>query len=177
MKTIGLAAVLLAATCCASVPEQPSRSQPAAGPLTHFEKVTLERTRCFGTCPVYRVVILGDGRVKYDGYQYVKVASATTTLSSEQIEALLAAINKVAYFSLRDSYRRGGEGCPTWVTDHPSALTSVTSGGVTKKIDHNLGCRELPGPDKPRDAPYPPELTTFENAIDEIVDTSRWVKR
>ena len=177
MNTMGLAAVLLAATCCAALPEQPSRSQPAAGPLTHFEKVTLERTRCYGTCPVYRVVILGDGRVEYDGYQFVKVGSAAATLSQQQIQALLAAINKARYFSLRNSYRRGGVGCPTWVTDHPSALTSVTSGGVTKKIDHDLGCREPAGPDRGLGAPYPPDLTAFEKAIDEIVNTARWLKR
>ena len=176
MKTPRLAAVLLAATCCAALPEQPSRSQPA-GPLTHFEKVTLERTACEGTCPVYRVVILGDGGVEYDGYRFVKVGSATTTLSPEQIEALLAAINNARYFSLRGSYRRGRDGCPTWVTDSPSALTSVTSGGVTRKIDHDLGCREPSASDRRLGAPYPPELTAFENAIDEIVNTARWVKR
>jgi protein-disulfide isomerase-like protein with CxxC motif len=169
--------MLLAATGCAALSEQPSRSQPAAGPLTHFEKVTLERTPCFGTCPVYRVVILGDGRVEYDGYQFVKVASAAAALSQDQIQSLLTAINKARYFSLRDSYRRGGDGCPSWVTDHPSALTSVTSGGVTKKIDHDLGCWELPAPDGRLGAPYPPELTAFETAIDEIVNTARWVKR
>jgi hypothetical protein len=177
MKTTGLAAVLLAGTCCSALPEQLSRSQPAAGPLTHFEKVTLERTACEGTCPVYRVVILEDGSVEYDGYRFVKVGSATTTLSQEQIQALLAAINKARYFSLRDSYRRGRDGCPTWVTDHPSALTSVTSGGVTKKIDHDLGCWELPAPDRRLGASYPSELTAFETAIDDIVNTARWVKR
>ena len=121
-------------------------------------------------------MILGDGKVKYDGYQFVKVGSASTTLSQEQIEALLAAINKARYFSLRNSYRRGGDDCPSWVTDHPSALTSVTSGGVTKKIDHDLGCREAAGPDRRLGATYPPDLTAFERAIDEIVNTARWLK-
>ena len=29
--------------------------------------ITLERTACFGTCPIYTITIYGDGRVVYDG--------------------------------------------------------------------------------------------------------------
>ena len=35
--------------------------------------MTLERTACFGTCPIYRVVVFKDGRIEYPGEQYVKV--------------------------------------------------------------------------------------------------------
>jgi hypothetical protein len=185
MKTTKIAAGLLAVTFCAAAQGPLSEGYAAdvtgqadaAGALTRFETVTLERTACEGTCPMYRVVIHGDGRVEYDGYRFVKVRSATTTLSQEHIQALLTAINRARYFSLRNSYRSREDGCPTYAIDLPSALTSVTSSGVTRKIRHDLGCRELPAPDGRLGAPYPRELTAFETAIDEIVNTARWAKR
>ena len=34
--------------------------------------ITLERTACFGVCPVYKLTIYGDGRVLYDGIRFVR---------------------------------------------------------------------------------------------------------
>lgn len=150
-------------------------SGQAPGPITQFEELSLERTQCFGACPVYRVIIRGDGTVDYEGYKFVTVRSARATLSREQLSALVAAINDARYFSLRSSYRNARDGCPTYVTDHPSAITSVTSQGKTKKVHHNLGCRERRSMDGPGRA-YPSELTALEERIDEIVNTARWVK-
>jgi len=174
MTIMRIAAVLAAGTVCAA-----QAGPDAAGALTHFEKLTLERTACEGTCPVYLVVIHGDGKVDFKGYNSVNVRSATATLSPGQMQALVAAINKARYFSLRDLYRTHSDGCPVWWTDNPSVFTSVTSRGVTKKIHHDLGCRERDERDVNRrpGRPYPPELTAFETAIDEIVNTARWLKR
>ena len=34
--------------------------------------ITLERTPCFGTCPVYTLAVQGDGTVVYEGKDFVK---------------------------------------------------------------------------------------------------------
>jgi len=36
-------------------------------PLPIFKIITLERTPCYGYCPVYKVTILSDGTVRYFG--------------------------------------------------------------------------------------------------------------
>src|SRR4051812_16205110 len=36
-----------------------------------FSTVTFERTPCFGTCPVYRVNVNGNGEVKFEGIRNV----------------------------------------------------------------------------------------------------------
>lgn len=37
-----------------------------------FKTIQLERTMCFGECPVYKVEILSDGTVNYNGEMFVE---------------------------------------------------------------------------------------------------------
>jgi hypothetical protein len=167
-----MAALLVVAIAgCAGVRRQ--QSEIPRGPVIRFEKLTLERSEC-GLCSVYTVTVYGDGRVEYRGFRFVEKRSARATLSAEQVEVLVAAVNDARYFSLRDSYRTERDGCPTFVTDHSSAFTSVTVGGSTKRIHHDLGCRERVGADG-LGRSYPPGLTELEEKIDRVVNTARWV--
>ena len=40
--------------------------------------ITLERTTCFGVCPVYTLTIYGDGRVVYEGTRFVRTEGERT---------------------------------------------------------------------------------------------------
>jgi len=59
----------------------PYASSELVSPLTEISMptdlteliITLERTRCLGTCPVYKLTISGDGTVVYEGKDFVKV--------------------------------------------------------------------------------------------------------
>lgn len=122
--------------------------------------ITLERTACFGTCPVYSLTIRGDGTVVYEGKDFVKVkGKAETTISQEQVEQLVSEFEKVDYFSLNDSYTE------RTITDAPTVTTSITIDGKTKTIEHYRG-----------DENAPEALTQLENKIDEIVDSEQWIK-
>jgi hypothetical protein len=155
-------------------PGAATSARPAA--IARFEEVTLERTSCRGRCPSYTVRIHGDGTVDYQGGADVKTTGAAQGhLSTAEVKALVDAINNAGYFGLQDSYEKGEGGCPTYWTDLPSAITSVRAGGRTKSITHNLGCREQDvgasfGP------VFPARLEQFENRIDEIAGTTRWVR-
>jgi len=123
--------------------------------------ITLERTPCFGFCPVYMLTIYGSGEVIYEGKRFVGIEGIrTTTISAEKIEQLVSEFQNIAYFSLNDSYEE------TNATDMPSAITSITINGETKIIRHYHG-----------DSSAPKELTELENKIDEIVYSDQWVKR
>ena len=41
--------------------------------------ITLERTACFGTCPIYTITILENGDVLYDGKDFVAVKGGQKT--------------------------------------------------------------------------------------------------
>ncbi len=132
-------------------------TSPAAGENIAIE---LERTACFGSCPVYSLKIKGDGTVIYSGVQFVKIKGIQeTTISMDAVNQLLLEFEKANYFSLNDSYTKFGK------SDMPSANTSITIGDQTKAVKHYHG-----------DSTAPQKLTELENKIDETVNSAQWIK-
>ena len=124
--------------------------------------ITLERTACFGACPVYKLTIYGDGRVVYEGQQFVAVTGQqTATLTAEQVQELVNEIEKANYFALKDDYT-------ALVTDMPSVITSVTLNGKAKTINHYGYC----GADFDE---APKELCDLELQIDAVTNSAQWV--
>lgn len=157
------ATVVVATACHREVPPLP------------FEELTLERTVCYGSCPAYRITVFADGRVEYEGREFVKVAgTATKRLTASEIQQLRVELGKVNYFALRSRYSFARDGCPTVWTDNPAAITSVRRNGMVKSVHHYYGCRQQDR-GSARGQPYPEYLTRFERRIDEIVGTTEWV--
>ncbi len=70
--------------------------------------ISLERGPCFGSCPVYRVVMYGDGTVRYDGKDHVRLrGSQTAVIASENVKELAGEIERIGFFNLRDLLHRG----------------------------------------------------------------------
>ena len=121
--------------------------------------IRLKRTVCFGECPAYMLTIKADGKVNFFGQDHTKVkGQAEGAISEEKIKQLIEEFKKVKFFDLEDNYLTGN--CDT---DSATVHTTLFINGKTKRIEHNLGCKE------------PKELTKLENKIDEIVGTSKWI--
>jgi Domain of unknown function (DUF6438) len=130
--------------------------------------ITLERTACYGTCPVYKITISADGNVSFEGRRFVrKAGTAKSVISQEQIRELLGAFEEINFFELRNQYERPENGCKEWWTDNPTAITSISYNGRSKTVRHYYGCR---GPK------VLTELETLEHAIDIAVDSAQWVR-
>lgn len=124
--------------------------------------ITLDRTGCKGWCPMYTLKISADGRVVYQGKQFVRNRRrAESKLTQEQLRQLLAEFEKADYFSLRDRYQYWEDGCPTGAKDYPSAITSIKINGKAKTITHDHGCREKSVDGRPGPV-YPKELFALE---------------
>ena len=150
--TILIALMLIVAGCARTQTPTPSDLKEVV--------ITLERTECFGTCPVYRLTVYGYGAVIYEGIRFAQVqGTRQTTISEDKIKQLVSEFQKIDYFSLRDSYEERN------VTDMPSAITSLTINGNKKTVRHYHG-----------DLSTPKELTELEDKIDEIVNTNQWIK-
>ncbi len=122
------------------------------------DRVTLERTACFGTCPIYTVTIYTDGRVVYDGRDFVDVSGAQESqIDPADVSALVTYMQDNGYFELEDAYNE------VLITDMPSAITSLTVDGQTKRIDHYFG-----------DESAPFVLQQIENRIDQLANTEQW---
>lgn len=127
-------------------------------PMSQQVALTLERTACFGFCPMYKLSVYGNGKVVYEGTRFVKVTGTrTTTISQTAVRKLIAEFQKINYFNLQDSYTGGH-------TDAPSAITSLTMGKKQKTVNHYL-----PSPDAPT------QLTELENKIDAVVNSKQWI--
>jgi len=118
--------------------------------------ITLQRTACFGTCPVYTVRLADDGAVHYDGMQFVKVTGAQAWhIDPAAVRALAAEIEQAGVFEMKDEYT-------ALVTDHPTTYVEVTIGGRHKRIkDYVAG---------------PPALREIEKRIDEVTGVLRYVR-
>jgi len=78
------ALLLLAFIIVVSASMYPLRNTP----LPQDAIITLHRTMCFGTCPVYRITIYGTGEVVYQGYYFVRVKGPRTAyISQGQVRA------------------------------------------------------------------------------------------
>lgn len=120
---------------------------------------SLERTACFGYCPIYKVSIHADGRIEYHGEHHVKrKGDATGQLTAVQLAAVRDAFVAADYFKLADKYEDES------MTDAPSAITSFTDGGRTKTISHYHG-----------DMHAPKVLGELEIKIDNIIGIEKWI--
>jgi hypothetical protein len=128
--------------------------------------ITLARSVCFGTCPNYKLTIYSDGKVSYEGIRFVKkVGKASGRISRAQLDELVMEFTNIYYFNLPDSFQPGDKTCPEAATDMPSATTSLTWRGRSKKITHYYGCS---GPSTLE------LLTNLEKKIDETVNVEKW---
>ena len=145
----------------ASVPEPPAAAPPARAALDALRippdfHVTLERTMCFGRCPVYTATIDAAGEVFFASQSPDK-GCATTTLDPTEVALLAHRVELIGYFDLAPRYLDP-------ITDYPSANTAVTMGGRQHRVHHYLA-DHLGAPDRAERA----ALVRFERAIDAAI--------
>ncbi len=153
------------ALACAPRAAPPAEHNPGA--TTVGAVVSLERTPCFGSCPSYSVSVSASGLVAYEGRANVRrVGTDTARITPQQVQALLLELERAGYFTFADRYAPSEPTCRRPSTDSPSALSSATFRGRTKRIEHYYGCGGVPG-----------ALTVMERRIDEVLGSGRWTGR
>ena len=154
------AAGLLVVALAACAPRRPATADVSSPTPV----VTLERTPCFGTCPVYTVSISASGTVRFLGRNHVsKEGEATAEIPRATVDSLLRELEAGGYFDFADAYVMDSPACGQYATDSPTVITSATVGGRSKTIRHDYGCFAAPA-----------ELARLERMIDEVAGTSRW---
>lgn len=154
----------------AEVAPDPTCAVPTKCATTGAEglfSIALERTACFGTCPVYRVTIDSRGSITWQGHDYVDMVGSTTVIGdAKKARELVELALSSCFFEMKDEYTAP-------VTDMPWANTTVTVGNRTKTVRHYLGSGE--GEPSPGICSAPTVLTILEKKIDELTDTARWI--
>ena len=136
-----------------------ANTAPADKPPPHVLVASLERTACYGWCPIYKIAIYRDGTLEYHGERFVKQrGDATSRVSQAQIAALDELFAHAHYFELDDKYTAYD------VTDAPSEITSYRLGTQQKTVEHYDG-----------DTKAPAILGKIEDGIDKIVGIDTWI--
>jgi hypothetical protein len=164
-RAAALVLLILAAACAprqtGSTSQESSPAHPTSAPA-----ITLERTACFGRCPVYRLAVSPAGAVSYEGTANVRrIGAATGQVPADSVTALLSELEEADYFSFADSYTSNDPTCGRYATDLPTVMTSVTMQGRTKRIVHDHGCAA------------PGALDVLERRIDEVLGSSQFTGR
>lgn len=161
LVTVGLA---LGMTACA--PRTPAARQPSEATEAASPAISLERTPCFGTCPVYTITVSPSGQVTFEGRAHVRLlGAATAEIPKPRVDSLLVELERAGYFRFAGRYAVSEPACGRYVTDLPSVISTASLRGRTKRIQHDHGCGGAPG-----------ALAVLEKRIDEVLGSDRWVE-
>ena len=161
------ALLLCLVTCAPRKDVSPPAENSAGATVAAPPAITLERTACFGGCPVYSLSVSPSGNVAYEGKAHVRrLGPASGQITKQQVNALLTELDQAGYFSFADRYTSGEPACGRYATDSPTVITSANVQGRTKRIEHDYGCGAAPG-----------ALVVLERRIDDVVGSGQWTGR
>lgn len=185
-KVFSFLFVCLLAACENSVSQTGNANQTQTKEKTQLS-LKMERSGCYGRCPIYDLTIQPDGKVTFEGKFYTETkGKAEDKLSEEQLKRLINEIEKSNFFSFDDIYNYDSKNCPSIATDMATVTLFIELNGNKKTITHYWGCwiNQFPKENNPANVKvekdyspqvFPPQLYNLENKIDEIIETKRWV--
>lgn len=161
-----LPGICLLLLCC-KTPKETAEASPAttttAGATTQVAAipqttdslfVSIERTPCYGQCPMYKFSIYTSGYAVYEGKRFVeKLGKYEARISASVMEEIEQKAKAINYFGFRDEY-------PKTAVDFPSVKTSMVLDGKRKNIMDGTGA--------------PTALKEFEKYLDSVKDSVEW---
>lgn len=159
--------MLCLAACAPRKAVSPPTENSAEATTAETPAITLERTACFGSCPVYGLSVSVTGKVSYEGKAHVRrLGAASSQIPRQRVDALLTELEKAGYFSFASRYTSAEPTCGRYSTDSPSVITTAMLRGRIQRIEHDYGCGGAPG-----------ALVVLERRIDEVLGSGQWTGR
>jgi hypothetical protein len=101
------------------------------------DTVSLRRGPCFGNCPVYEVVLRGDGSATYEGGAYApREGHYEGRVDPAEIDALLERLDEVDFWGMEGDRQLR-------VQDLPQVVITAERRGRRHRVHTNLPPREL----------------------------------
>jgi hypothetical protein len=129
---------------------------------------------CYGTCPAYRLRLSNGGEIRFESHNPGDEGRrAVDTVAAATFRALISRAKSIGFFDLPSEIASDSILCHTRWTDHPTVVVSVFAKAQKKRVEDYLGCYET------RDqGVLPPiaRLRSFEEEIDSVLRSSRWVR-
>lgn len=117
----------------------------AAAVRSESRIATLERTPCYGTCPVYKVTLHSDGSVSFEGTRNVSVTGVRTwRVPADSAAIVFRFADSVRFASFPARYDFGEPGCSPYIADLPGYAVTVETAGTSKRVYTDAGCPNIP---------------------------------
>ena len=129
------------------------------------DSIVLERTRCFGTCPAYRLSVSRSGKVHFESRNPDDETRATADVPTIQFEWILSKAHHIDFLALPNRIADNKHYCPTTVTDNPTAIVTVFMGAGSKRVEDYYGCYWAPA-----------GLRELEEYVDRVTNAKRWIR-
>ena len=131
-------------------------AMPAPSPDT---TVQIDHTECYGRCPSYTLTLHGDGRVDYNGNNYVDVTGAHSfTIPPADVAALIERLRAQDIWSMAGNWASSA-------TDGAYHTITLTVGGQTRVITDYMGY----------DVGMPQAVSEAEADIDRTGHAAGWI--
>ncbi len=118
--------------------------------------ISMQKTRCFGSCPVYTIEISGNGFLTYRGVENVDMLGEFKAIMDRStFDTLVEEFRNSNFFEFEESYT-------STASDLPTTYISFTDGGKSLKITDYDGA--------------PAELKRLEGLVEELVPKLKWEK-
>ena len=107
--------------------------------------ISLEKTACFGRCPVFKIIIYNNGECLYNGIKFVKKSGEyNLKINEREVDEILSQATEIGFDNLKNEYSER-------ITDLPTTYIMINN----KKIKDYYGA--------------PSELKDLEKLIEEII--------
>jgi hypothetical protein len=102
--------------------------------------ISLQRTACFGTCPIYKIEIFSDGSGIYTGTRFVENIGITEfNLSETQLNLILTKAEAIGFASMKEEYSEPISDLPTtFIQIKDKKIRDYTGAPKTLKNLENL---------------------------------------
>ena len=120
----------------------------------------LEKTECYGQCPVFSFHIFADGRVRYHGKKYVQqYGEFVANIDESTILKIKEKANQLGIMKLGDTFPSN----KVMLNDLPMTITKFHNGFTPKVMRNNY------------DAPK--VLLEFERFLEKLIGEIQWVRK
>lgn len=137
MRIFVLSFLLIGLLACKSKEKTISNTPPNIEKSTELDDfVSLDRTGCFGTCPIYQIKIFRSGKVQYIGKKFVEnEGTFQAQLDKTSLDDLFSEIDSLNWKSFPDQY-------PMDNVDFPQFRVEIKLGDFQKVIRGNTRADE-----------------------------------
>jgi hypothetical protein len=102
--------------------------------------VTLTRTSCYGTCPDFKVALLSNSKLYFNGKRFVKkIGFCESNFNEKYLRKLVRNIKNSGFMNLRDKYSLSN--CNGYL-DSPSIGVYIKTNKDYKYVSFYLGCTD-----------------------------------